>query len=203
MQNLETQFDVSRETLSLLESYVELLRKWNKRINLVSVSSLQRVWERHIWDSVQLYPLAKDGDVWVDIGSGGGLPGIVAAVLARQHHPARRITLVESDNRKAIFLRTVIRELKLPAFVLADRIENQGNLQADILTARALTDLSELLTHAKNHLKPSGTALFHKGETWKKELDTAKALWSFSGKVHKSITNPSAAILEIKEVRSA
>lgn len=192
--------DVSRETLERLEVYVDLVRKWNPKINLVSKPSLDDIWQRHIADSVQLNNLAPSGDTWVDLGSGGGFPGIVLAILGLEAATDREFTLIESDHRKSTFLRTAIRELELKAQVLSQRIEEVPPLKADVLSARALADLDTLLGFASRHLHPAGTALFPKGETWEKEEHAAREQWSYSCEVIKSKTNPDAAILKIKDI---
>jgi 16S rRNA (guanine527-N7)-methyltransferase len=193
--------DVSRETLERLQAFYDLLRKWNPKINLVSKASLNDAWARHIIDSAQIYDLTGTCDLWADFGSGGGFPALVVAIIAKEKDPVRKVVLVESDQRKAVFLRTVIRDLDLNASVEAKRIEDLSPLQADVVSARALADLTTLLTFTKRHLKPSGRALFFKGETWKKEVEDARESWSFDLVAHRSKTNSEAAILEVKEIR--
>ena len=108
-------FNVSRETYDDLTRYAELVGRWTQKINLISKASLQDIWQRHIWDSAQIYDLGEPEGTWLDIGSGGGFPGIVVAIMAKRDNCARKGVLVESDQRKAAFLRTVIRELQLNA----------------------------------------------------------------------------------------
>lgn len=193
--------NVSRETTERLITFYDLLIKWNPKINLVSKSSIENLWERHIWDSAQIVELAEDEPNWVDIGSGGGLPGLIISIYAKQDLPSRRVTLVESDQRKSAFLRTVIRELELNAEVVVKRIEAIDPLHADILSARALADLDALLEFAERHLSTTGTAFFMKGEKWEKEVAAAHESWSFDLKAHTSKTSAKAAILEIKEIK--
>ena len=138
--------DVSRETFARLETYVGLIQKWNPRINLVSRNSLDDLWIRHIEDSLQVARAIPMPDRWVDLGSGGGLPGLVAAILAAEESPDTRFTLIESDQRKSVFLRTVARECDLNVQVISDRIEKAKPQKADVLSARALADLTTLLT---------------------------------------------------------
>ena len=134
--------DVSRETQERLEIYGDLLTKWNPRINLVSKKSLDEMWTRHFADSAQIFALAPHSvDHWVDMGSGGGFPGLVVAILGQDGGSPRRMTLIESDARKAAFLRVVIRETGLTATVLNERIEKAAPQSANVLSARALTDL--------------------------------------------------------------
>lgn len=193
--------DVSRETIERLEVYVDLLTKWNPRINLVSRDSLPEVWTRHMADSAQLFPLAPHPlEHWADLGSGGGFPGLVIAILACEHGSPEKTTLVESDQRKAAFLRTVIRETGAKAVVQSERAEKIPPLGADILTARALASLSDLLHHAERHLKPGGIALFPKGERWEKELREARESWRFEHEVVRSKTEPKAVILRMEGI---
>jgi 16S rRNA (guanine527-N7)-methyltransferase len=192
--------NVSRETLDDLGVFHDLVLKWNPHINLVSKSSVGQLWDRHIWDSAQVVDMADSWKNWVDIGSGGGFPGLVVAILAKHAGHGQRVTLIESDARKCAFLRAVIRDLSLDARVLTERVESCPPQNADVLSARALTDLPGLLAFAERHLAPTGTALFLKGETWEKEVRSARDSWSFSMRVHKSKTNPAAAVLEMKDI---
>lgn len=190
--------DVSRETLERLEIFAGLVEKWTSRINLVSRNSLAALWDRHIRDSLQVFDCAPEGRIWVDMGSGGGFPGLVVAILAAEKRPDMQVTLIESDQRKATFLRTAIRETGIPGRVLSDRIENVPPQAADILSARALADLTTLLGFMEPHLAPGGTALFPKGVTWEKEVDAARQQWRFDVEPVKSITEDRAVILKIK-----
>nr|WP_227269172.1 16S rRNA (guanine(527)-N(7))-methyltransferase RsmG [Roseobacter sp. H9] len=193
--------NVSRETLSRLGVLHDLLVKWNAKINLISKSSIPDIWNRHIWDSAQIVPLIDQADLWVDIGSGGGFPGLVVAIYALEKNPECHVAMIESDQRKAVFLRTVIRELNLNASVKVQRIEALAPMQADVLSARALADLDRLLGFADRHLARNGSALFLKGERWEKEVQSARESWSFELTAHRSITSPEAAILQIKEIQ--
>ena len=192
--------NVSRETLDKLQAFADLVQKWTSKINLISKPSVPEVWDRHILDSAQLYDLAPSSGHWIDLGSGGGFPGIVVCILAQGQGADQTFTLVESDQRKSTFLRTAIRELSLDARVLTQRIEEIAPLQADILSARALADLDALLGFAEMHLKPGGTALFPKGAQWEKEHRDAQIQWSYDCDPIKSKTNPDAAILQIKDI---
>lgn len=196
--------NVSRETIERLKLYEVLLHKWNPRINLVSRASLAESWERHIEDSMQiLAPAPHPADHWVDLGSGGGFPGLVVAIMGMDQKSPAKVTLVESDTRKCAFLRSVIRETGAPASVINDRIENIPPLQADILSARALADLSKLLSFADRHLGKSGTAIFPKGASWTNELSEAQRAWSFSHQVVKSATETGPVILTITGIARA
>lgn len=197
-EEFKSAFDVSRETLGRLDQYAALLEKWNPVINLVSKTTIETLWQRHFHDSAQIFHFYPQNSChWVDLGSGGGFPALVLAVFAKECRPSDRFTLVESDERKAAFLQTVIREIGLNATVIAERIEKTPLLEADILTARALASLDKLLEYASYHLKPSGIAIFPKGEKYKKEIDDAFALWNYDVEEFTSKTNPSGAILKI------
>jgi 16S rRNA (guanine527-N7)-methyltransferase len=192
--------NVSRETMDCLTHFEQLVLKWTRKINLVSQSDAALIWERHILDSVQVFDHAPIGDHWLDIGSGGGFPGIVAAILSQKGTPIRRFTLVDSDQRKCVFLRTAARELGLKVTVIAERVQDLAPIGSDIFTARALSSLDSLLHHAERHLSPTGAALFPKGATWEREHLDAKKNWSYDLEVIESKTNSAATILKIKEL---
>lgn len=191
---------VSRETFSRLEIYVDQVRRWNPKINLVSKNSLNDVWERHILDSVQVFRCADPFETWADLGSGGGFPGMVCAILALEEAPNARFTLVESDQRKSAFLRTVARECGVACRVVSKRIEAADPLDCDVVSARALTDLTRLMSFCDRHLNKTGTALLPKGATWKKELEEAQEEWKFQVEPITSLTEPQAVVLKIKGV---
>ncbi|GAB5388287.1 MAG: 16S rRNA (guanine(527)-N(7))-methyltransferase RsmG [Alphaproteobacteria bacterium] len=150
-----------------LRGYAEELAKWQKRINLVAPSTLPQLWERHILDSAQVMPLLPDAARHVaDFGSGGGLPVVVMACLDQS---GRRFTAVESVGKKAQFLKHCARLLDLPLTVENKRIEDLPPLQADLVTARALADLGQLINWATPHLAPDGGMLFLKGERAEQE----------------------------------
>lgn len=190
--------NVSRETLDRLDVYETLLKKWNKAINLVSPSTIKEARSRHFIDSAQIYGLAdKNWNIWCDLGSGGGFPGMVIAILASELNPTGKVVLVESDQRKSAFLRTVARETGVSATVHSKRIEEVPPIGADILTARALASLDQLLGFSTIHLKAGGQALFPKGATWQQEVEEAQRSWSFSLQAHKSVVELNSVILSI------
>lgn len=192
--------DVSRETMERLKDFSALVKKWNPKVNLVSRASLDHLWERHIEDSLQLTTFNCDPTRWVDLGSGGGFPGIVISAVLKSTNPSAKMTLVESDQRKCAFLRTAIRDLDLNAVVLPARIEDIDSLSATVLSARALAPLSQLLGYASQHLHDDGVALFQKGEKWESEVDAAQKAWSFDIEAAKSVTDSGAAILVIRNI---
>lgn len=193
--------NVSRETLEKLQGFAALVEKWTAKINLISRSSVPDLWQRHIIDSVQIFELAPSSGHWVDIGSGGGFPGIVIAILTQNTATPHRVTLIESDQRKCAFLRAAIRELGLNAKVLSERIEKTEPQNADVLSARALADLDTLLQFSERHLALDGSALLPKGAQWQEEDAVARKRWSYDCEAIKSKTNPAAAILKIKEIK--
>jgi len=195
--------DVSRETFERLEAYVALIEKWNPKINLVSKSSLPEIWDRHIWDSAQIFDISVEGSVWADFGSGGGLPGIVLAIFAKECRPDMQFYLVESDQRKCAFLRNAVREIGLKVKVHAERIEVLDPIGASVISARALTDLNGLLGFVERHAAKNGVAILPKGETWEKEILQAQENWSFKYEEITSKTNNNATILKIKEFSRA
>lgn len=195
------ELDVSRETLERLEAYLALLEKWNPAINLVAKSTIQYAWERHFIDSAQVYSFAP-GQIthWADFGSGGGFPGLVCAVLASELSPRTKFTLVESDQRKATFLRTVARELDLDVSVISKRIEDIEPLEADLISARALAALPKLLDYSKRHLLPDGHGLFLKGASFRDEITESLESWRFSHEEYKSSTDAESVILVIGDI---
>lgn len=194
---------VSRETMELLREYEALVLKWTKKINLVSNGDAGQIWDRHIVDSIQVYDLAPETGDWLDLGSGGGFPGIVCAIIAKERALERRFTLVDSDQRKCAFLRTVARELKLNVKVHASRVEALESQKSAVLSARALGSLKSLLPYMEQHLSPTGTALFPKGVSWREEHAMASEVWSYHLEAVTSTTNSDAIILKIKELSRA
>lgn len=195
--------DVSRETSDRLAQYEALVRKWNPRINLIARSTIDQIQDRHIRDSAQLAHLAALAEGhWLDLGSGGGFPGLVAAIL----NADRPISfgLVESDQRKATFLRTCVRELGLPRVTVhAMRIESLEPAAADIVSARALAPLADLMSYVSRHLTPGGAAWLLKGENWQAELAEAQRAWRFQHQAVPSQTHEHAAILRITDLSHA
>lgn len=191
--------NVSRETEERLEHYLALLNKWNPAINLVAKSTLAQAWDRHFVDSAQIYALAPaNWKTWADFGSGGGFPGAVIAILAHELNPDGQVSLVESDQRKSAFLRSVLRETGVSGQVIAKRIEDVPSIGADVLSARALADLAQLFAYTQPHAQNDSTYLFPKGANWQKELTKANESWSFQHSATTSKTDPTAVILQIK-----
>ena len=165
--------DVSRETLERLKLYAALLVKWQKSINLVGPATLPDLWRRHFLDSAQLHALAPDGArVWLDLGSGAGFPGLVLAIMG-----AAEMHLVESDSRKAIFMQEVLRETGTRAVLHRSRIEALAPFTADVITARALAPLPELLDLAAPFMQQETVCLLQKGQDVGAELTAATKCW--------------------------
>jgi 16S rRNA (guanine527-N7)-methyltransferase len=194
---------VSRETLDALDLFRDRLLRWTRQINLIAPATTPQAWTRHIVDSAQLFPLApRNADSWCDLGSGGGLPGIVVAIIAREYVPVRRHLLVESDRRKAAFLIQVSRELGLNCTVMPQRAENAAPACADVVSARALAPMAELLPMVARHLAPGGCALLPKGRAWATEVDAAHRMWEFALEEIDSVTDPDARILRLTELKA-
>jgi 16S rRNA (guanine527-N7)-methyltransferase len=196
--------DVSRETILRLETYRQLLEKWQQTINLVGPSTIPEFWTRHVADSAQLLTLVpKTARKWVDLGSGGGFPGLVIAQIWAERAPeeAAIVHLVESDGRKCAFLRTVIRETGAPAAVHEGRIEDliaqKPDVFAgtDIVSARALAPLPKLLDLSTPYFDIHTIGMFMKGQGWQDELTQAQQYWNINPKVVSSRTDKAGKII--------
>lgn len=191
---------VSRETLSDYTVWADLLTHWNKRINLVAPGSDAEFWTRHAYDSWQVTEYLPEG--WkccVDFGSGAGFPGLAVAIAAKVAGQGE-VHLVESAGKKASFLRTVIRELKLPAKVHAGRIESIEPLSADVLTARAFAPLPKLLAMAERHTDSSTRFVLLKGAQATTEIDAAAQTHDFDYKSAPSLTHNEGQVLILNSV---
>jgi 16S rRNA (guanine527-N7)-methyltransferase len=187
---------VSRETLNLLCIYAELLTAWNRRINLVGRNTIGDLWRRHILDCAQLYPLIpREARVLVDLGSGAGLPGLVLAILG---FPETH--LIESDGRKAVFLREAIRVTGVRAVVHAIRLDRARAPPADVVTARALAPLGALLAISQRFLGPHSVCLFLKGRGIEEELTEANKEWNMKPYRQTSLSDPTGCILRLEAV---
>ena len=189
---------VSRETLPLLNEYVSLILQWNRKTGLVQENTLENIWERHILDSLQItnYLNNKTQSI-LDIGSGGGLPGIIIAIAGYKN-----ITLCESNIRKVVFLEEVIRKLNLPIKVIYDRAENI-NQQYDIITSRACASLEKLLQFMKNVSRETGSfGIFPKGKTALVEITEAKKKWNFNAELFSSITSDEGKIIIVRDLKA-
>ncbi len=187
---------VSRETLERLTLYGELLGKWQKTLNLVSDKSMTRLWCRHMLDSAQLFRLLPNtARNLLDLGSGAGFPGLVLAVMG-----APEVHLVESDQRKCAFLREVARATGTSVTVHPEQIEGLEPWPADVITARALAPLPELLNIAYPFVAPSTCCIFMKGARIEDELEAAKRRWRMKIARLPSLTDDRGVILQLEEV---
>ena len=194
--------DVSRETLARLDLFVDLGMHWQKTTNLVSSSTIPRFWTRHILDSLQLLALAPDAKIWIDLGSGAGLPGLpIACALADV--AGAQIHLVESNAKKAAFLREAIRVTGAPAMVHAERIERFAahfDQPVDVVTARALAPLKSLLDQSLSLLKTGALGLFPKGQDVAAELTEAAKYWNIKVNLAPSRTDPRGRIVVVHAI---
>ncbi|MGB1398885.1 MAG: 16S rRNA (guanine(527)-N(7))-methyltransferase RsmG [Candidatus Puniceispirillaceae bacterium] len=188
--------DVPRETQEKLDCYVQLLIKWQARINLISSKTLPEIWHRHILDSAQLVSyLPKTPSVILDMGSGAGLPGVILAILTRH-----QLHLVESDSRKIAFMRTALRETGTSAILHEQRMETVPALRPDIITARALAPLSQLITLASGQHHEKIEYLFLKGREAKQELTALPACPKMEAECLPSMTDSQASIIRLKPI---
>ena len=193
--------NVSRETLSGFYEYKTLLYKWNEKINLVSKHTLINIWERHFLDSGQIIiNVEASGKRWVDVGSGAGFPGLVVALLLRDRKVDCDLVLVEKHPKKVFFLKEVIRKLNLSVEVINENIYTLEPLNADILTARAFSELNNLIEIAFRHRKKEGICLFLKGENYKIELDKTLNNWFFDYDIVGSLSSSSGNIIRVKKI---
>lgn len=192
--------NVSHETQDRLTRYVALLLKWNAAINLIGKTTEVDLWQRHVWDSYQILPLIPEStQTLADLGSGGGLPGLVIACA----RPDMKITLVERDQRKCSFLREAARSIGLQNVTV--RAEDARDLTEtfDVVTSRALASLVELCAFAHPLLGEGGICLFPKGENFARELEEAQKSWMFDSRVIHSKTNEKAGIISLSELKPA
>jgi 16S rRNA (guanine527-N7)-methyltransferase len=189
----------SRETGARLDRFVALLLDWQKRTNLIAASTVPAIWTRHVADSLQLLDLAPDAKTWIDMGSGAGFPGfVIACGLAGV--PGTSVHLIESNQKKARFLADAIRHIEVPATVHAVRIEDFAKncrIQPDVLTARALAPLHQILTWAYPLSKTGAQGLFMKGQDVGSELTEAAKYWKFEPVLVPSRTSPSSRIVSV------
>ena len=193
------QLHVSRETLERLTVYLELLCRWQPAINLVGAATLADPWRRHFLDCGQLAARIPAGATrLVDLGSGAGFPGMVLAILG-----VRGVDVIESDRRKAQFLREVARATGASVGVHAGRIEGMPGWPADVITARALAPLPRLLALAERFLKSDSVCLFFKGRLGAHELTEARASWHMEAEMFPSLAETTGTVLQLRGIRRA
>ena len=193
---------VSRETKTRLDCYIELLREWQAKTNLVAPSTLPHLWTRHIADSLQLLALAPSARIWVDLGSGGGFPGIVLACALAETAGAQ-VHLVEHNAKKAAFLREALRITSAPGVVhlaeIGDIVDRFAG-PVDCVTARALAPLNQLIGFAEPLVRKGAKALFLKGQDVEAELTEATKYWNIQPKLHSSRTGGQGWIVELDQI---
>jgi 16S rRNA (guanine527-N7)-methyltransferase len=194
---------VSRETQKRLELYVDLLLQWQQKTNLIAPSTIPAIWTRHVADSLQLLDLAPDAKIWVDFGSGGGFPAIpIACALAGR--TGAMVHLVESNGKKAAFLREAIRVTGAPAQVHAERVEKytEGPVNSvDVVSARALAPLKGLCDQASSLIAQGATGLFPKGLDVAAELTDAAKYWNIEATTVASKTSPEGCIVIVRGLK--
>ncbi|MGL4637962.1 MAG: 16S rRNA (guanine(527)-N(7))-methyltransferase RsmG [Beijerinckiaceae bacterium] len=193
---------VSRETFTRLETIVQQLEKWQPRINLVSPNTMSQIWQRHILDSSQIYFLFPKALKWIDLGSGGGFPGLVLGAFLADVAGAN-ITLVESNAKKCAFLRETARIAKLPVRVINKRIEDtvpQTTEVFDVVTARALASLTDLATMALPLLEKGTIGVFPKGQDVDDEIECASTSWNLGYDLVDSHTDAQARIVVLRSL---
>ncbi|MDO8534919.1 MAG: 16S rRNA (guanine(527)-N(7))-methyltransferase RsmG [Xanthobacteraceae bacterium] len=193
---------VSHETAVRLDQFAALLLRWQRAVQLVATSTLPKLWTRHIADSLQLLDLAPAAKLWVDFGSGGGFPGLVIAIVLADR-PGALVHLIESDSRKAAFLREAARLTRAPVKVHAERIESVAKRIAgeiEIVTARALAPLPRLLDLAEPMLAAGAQGLFLKGQDVDNELTQAAKSWNIQARILPSRTDPRGKIIQIERI---
>jgi 16S rRNA (guanine527-N7)-methyltransferase len=192
---------VSRETEARLDRYVDLLREWQAKTNLVAPSTLPNLWTRHISDSLQLLALAPSAKIWADLGSGGGFPGVVLACAAET--PGAVVHLIERNAKKAAFLREALRVTGAPGIVhLADigDIVDRITGPVDCVTARAVAPLHQLIGFAESLVRKGAKALFLKGQDVEAELTEATKYWNIEPHLHSSRTGGHGWIVELDQI---
>ena len=195
---------VSRETLDRFSILVNCVHEWQAKTNLVSPTTLDSIWTRHVVDSLQCLAIKPDARSWVDLGSGGGFPGlIIGAVMAEQK--SSKVQLVESNLKKAAFLRQTARKMGIDVLVHAERVESVAEQLdgIDVVTARAFAPLPRLLEYAERLICRGATGLFHKGRGYEQELEECNGLWDFDLINHPSIVSGDSVLLEVKNLKCA
>jgi len=199
---LQAMLNVSRETIERLQKLETCLATWNRKINLVSATTLDQYWVRHVSDSAQLWDLRPPGaQTWVDIGSGAGFPGLVIAALAAEQSPELTVSLIESDRRKAAFLHHASQEMNLSPRIRAERAEDLASFGVDVVSARAVAPLAKLIGYMHHHGKSPTVGLFPKGRTVESELTEARKYWTFEVQKTPSTTDSGGVIVQIRDIR--
>ena len=195
---------VSRETCEKLHYYYRTLFEWNTKINLVSRKSIGIAWQWHFLDSSQLWLYAPQNvKTWLDFGSGGGFPGLVIGIIAQELNPQLKVTLVEKNRKKALFLEQVGLKLSLNVRILCSKIENIKPQKADVISARAFGALKLLIEIAYMHKNDRTISLFPKGKTFSVEIKESLEYWKFEMREISNLLEVDSSILEIRNIKVA
>lgn len=201
MKNFIDTYNVSHETFAKLENYHQSLVEWQQKFNLVANSTLENAWERHFEDSAQLFRfIPKEAKTLVDIGSGAGFPAMVLGIMAAELSPQLRITLVESVNKKTLYLNHVKELTEAPVNILNRRIENLKEKKFDVITARAVINLKDLLGYAHPLFRKNTLAIFPKGKNYEEEIVLARKDWFFDVETVSSTTSDEGVVLLIRNL---
>lgn len=199
--DLQRIYPISMSAFERLELYVARLEEWQKKTNLIAPSTLDDIWRRHVADSLQCFALKPHAKHWLDLGSGGGFPGLVFSALLADIDGGK-IILVESLQKKTAFLRQVNRQMKGAAKVITSRIEEVDleGFKPEIVSARALASLDKLLSLSAPWLQEGAIGLFHKGREFEAELSECDGLWRFDLINHESRISSDSVILEVSNL---
>lgn len=201
MENLIEKYNVSRETFLKLKKYETSLKEWQTKFNLVSKNSLEDAWNRHFLDSVQLIKyIPQSAKILYDFGSGAGFPGMVIAIIANQKLPELQVNLVESIKKKTLYLNAVSKICDVKVNIINDRIENLQRTVADVITSRAMCNLTELLKYAYPLTNKNTIMIFPKGKSYQQELNNAKNFWNFTCQIESNEVCEDGVVLVIKNL---
>ncbi len=193
---LNAHVTVSRETFERLSLYHDLLLKWQSKVNLISPDTISSTWNRHFLDAIQIFPMIDPAKKIIDMGTGGGFPGMVIAIAG-----ASNVHLIESDTKKILFLREVARITNTSVTIHHARMEDAVTDSADIIVSRACSPLASLLSLASHYVSHETICLFHKGKNYSKELEDALLHWNFSHETITSVTDTQSAILKLTAIQ--
>jgi len=199
-EDFQADFGATPDQITRLETYADLLRKWQKAVNLVAPHSLNAIWHRHFADSAQLVRLIPPHSTCLDFGAGAGFPGMVVAILSAE--TSTHVHLVESNTRKCAFLREVARATGTSVEIHNARVEEiaaRGTVAGiDVVMARAVAPLTALLDWSAPFFRGETVGLFLKGRRYDEEIAKARGTWTFECNAHPSVTEPEGAVLEIR-----
>ena len=190
-------FNINSHQEKLLDTYIFNLKKYNKHTNLVGGSTLEDPWNRHILDCLQILPTLNNYNSSIlDMGTGAGLPGLLLSIMG-----CKNVTLVDSNNKKIKFLEKIKKEMNLKVKIVLGRVENKENENYDIITSRALANLSKLFTYSHNFLKKNTVLIFLKGKTVNDEILDATKIWKFEHNKYVSLSDKGGNLLVIRNLK--